>query len=58
MVVAHVWRQIEIGGQKGGAKLADELFHGVTFVAKPLAPEIAVEARLVASPVTVMPISA
>jgi hypothetical protein len=36
---------------------ASKLLHGVTFVTKVLAPKIAVEARRVARPVTLMPIS-
>src|ERR1035437_2882793 len=42
-------RQIKVGGHKRGAKLGDKFFHGVAFVAKALATEIAVKARFVAS---------
>ena len=51
MIVAKLRRQIEVGGQKRGAQFGDKLFHGVAFVAKALATEIAVKARGVASPV-------
>jgi len=49
MILAKLRRQIKVGGQKCGAKLGDKFFHGVAFVAKALATEIAVKARFVAS---------
>jgi hypothetical protein len=58
VIPAKLRRQIKVGGQKRGAKLGDKFFHGVAFVAKALATEIAVKARFVASPMGLMPISA
>jgi len=51
VIVTKLRRQIEVGGQKRGAKLGDKFFHRVAFVAKALATEITVKARFVASPV-------
>jgi hypothetical protein len=34
--------QSEVGAKEGGAKLGDEFFDGVAFVAEPLAAEVAV----------------
>jgi len=51
MIVAELWRQIQIGRQKSGTKLCDKLFHGITLIAKTLTPKIAVEARGMAGPV-------
>ena len=46
VIPAKLRRQIKVGGQKRGAKLGDKFFHGVAFVAKALATEIAVKRDL------------
>src|SRR6202051_1324486 len=51
VIVANLRRQVEIGGKEGGAKFGDKLFHGVSFGAIALAPEVAVKSRRVTSPV-------
>jgi hypothetical protein len=51
VIVAKLGRQFEVGAKKCGAKFGDKLFHRVTFVAKPLAPEFTVQAAFVPSPV-------
>ena len=52
------WREIKIGRKKRRPELRDQLFHGVAFIAEARAAEVAVKPRLVARPVSVMPISA
>ncbi len=51
MIGAGLGGQSKVGGQEGGAKLGDKLFHGVAFIAEALSPEVAVEAGGVAGPV-------
>jgi hypothetical protein len=58
VVVSNLRGQFEVDAKESGAKLGDEVFDGVTFIAMPLAAEIAIETRRMPSPVNVMPISA
>ena len=58
VIVAKFGRQFEVGGEEGSAKFGDQFLHRVTFVAPPLAPEVAIKARRVFRPVRLMPISA
>ena len=51
MILAKLRRQIEVSGQIRGAQFGDKLSHGVAFVAKAHATEIAIKAREIASPV-------
>lgn len=51
MILAGLQRKIEVGGQERRAQLGDKFFHGVAFIAEPLASEVTVEPGRVASPV-------
>lgn len=48
MPLPHLRWRVEIGGQEDRAKLYDELFHGIAFIAEALAAELAIQAALVA----------
>lgn len=52
MIVASLGREAEIGGEKGAAKLSDQLFCGIALVAPALAAELPVEAGGMTSRVT------
>jgi len=58
MIGAGVDGNAKIGGKERRAKLGDQFLAGITFIAPCLAPERAVKAGFVASPVNIMPISA
>ena len=58
VILARFRRDPEISAEKRCAKLGDEFLGGVTGIAPTLAPEFAIETRLMACPVRLMPISA
>ncbi len=58
VVFARFGRDFKIGAEKRRAKLGDKFLGSVTGIAPTLAPEFTVEARLMACPVRLMPISA
>lgn len=58
VILAGLRRDAKVGAKKRRSQLGDEFFRRIACVAPALAPELPVEARLVARPVRVMPISA
>lgn len=58
MIGARLGRQLQIGAKERRAKLGNQLFAGITFIAPFLASKFTVKAALVLRPVGLMPTSA
>lgn len=51
MIVTRFRRQVEVGAKERCAKFRNELFHGTTLIAKPLAAKVSSKTLLVPRPV-------